>query len=702
MSTAARNKIIALLAVLSLTTSCNKELDFGLYDELPTLSGDYIAPFLNTKVTLVDLVDSVDQLITDSTDLLKIYYRMDSVFTQNLDGLISIPPQSEQTKTLDYSGVTPDDVITQRNIVFSEILPNIDTATADSLTARDGTIAYFPPIMSQSGGAYPVPPQTDFNYVNLNDANLKLVVSNGLPVEFTNLALEVQNVSDGSVVANMSLTNLLPGTSDSVSVNLVNTRMESDLQVLITSMESPGSGNDPNNTATHVFIDLTDQIGLDIKLTDIDLDFGEVLIPNQTLAPDNQSIVLGLGNGVEAEEAHLKGGVFFYSVERALDAQIDLTLSIPALTDGGIPFNRTLSIPPGSVAYEDSIDLNGLVMDLTQSSAAMYNALDLSYQVSLPGTSTPVYISTSDEISFNYQMRNLEFSYREGYFGDFGLDFLKFSSPISNEYLDKINGSIILNDPRFKLIFHNSIGVPLGLDLDLNAFSSTNGSENLNINAFRVDQPDKTQVGQSVESVLDIQKTNYPSIVNFLGILPDSISGEVSLGLNPDGPDYDNFADDKGVLGMDMEIEIPLDFSASNFVLSNIQQFELGISDSETSPDQYIEGVKLFITMDNYFPLDADVDFILFDANNVIIDTIPFKVLEAATPNAQGRVTTPHNFKQEVDFTGDKLDNLLSAQTIQVDVKLGTFNNGASPVKIYVDYSVDVKVSAQANLNYKL
>ena len=689
-----KSRILTGVFLLTILVSCKKDLDFGLYQDGVTLNPEVTAPFINTSIGLQDLVDSLDVLVTDSSNFISMYYSIDSIANYDPNTLVTIPNQPAQSKTLSLGDVTAEDVTTNRNIEFTEIVSNLDQATSDSLQARDGTVSYFPPISPQSGGSFAVPPQSNFNYANLSSANLKVVVGNGLPVSFTSLGFEVQNASNGSVVTSISFTNLDSSEVDSQTVSLNGTYIESDLIVVITNLESPGSGANPNDSASYVPINLKDLITVDIEMTDVNIEDGEVVLPAQILPVESQSIGFNAGT-VELERAILDSGIFWFEIDRDVMAEIQLNLSLPAVTDGGQAFSRTITVPPGNTPYSSSIDLTGLELDFTQSSLSNYNALDLEYQVQFQGTSVPVYVNATSPISFSYQMQNLGLGYKQGYFGDLGVDLIRFDYDMSNELLDRFEGTFLLADPKINLFIDNSAGVPLGLDLDLTAKKDNGNSENLNIQDFRVVAPSPGQAGQTIRSEMLINKTNYPSLPEFLSLVPDSLIAGVGFGLNPDGITHDNFLRNDSRLIISAEIEIPLELSASDIVLADLFEFEPGISD-----DSLVESVSLLFNVDNYFPLDAGVDFVLLDSNGIVLDTVTIDALQAATPDASGKVLVPHSYQQEVAFTDADLENIFRAKTLKVNARLGTLNNGAQPVKIYSDYTIDLKVAAEVKVKY--
>lgn len=110
------------------------------------------------------------------------------------------------------------------------------------------------------------------------------------------------------------------------------------------------------------------------------------------------------------------------------------------------------------------------------------------------------------------------------------------------------------------------------------------------------------------------------------------------------------------------------------------------------------------ILTNNFYPIDADVQVYLLDSlNNVIDSIIPADQRIAASgvvgPGPDYRVLTPSSKMTTNKFTGARKDALVNVRKALIKAVLNTTDHGSSIVKIYSYEYVNVRVSAQAQLN---
>lgn len=121
-----------LLGVLLLASGCTKDkLDFDMAGDI-RLSPEATLPLVNARLTLGDLVQPDDSLLTiDTSNALRVYYRQDSIFSFSLESLLEVPDQ-------EVAGVQMSPVIP--SIRLSQQLQTTSNAELDGILFDSGKI----------------------------------------------------------------------------------------------------------------------------------------------------------------------------------------------------------------------------------------------------------------------------------------------------------------------------------------------------------------------------------------------------------------------------------------------------------------------------------------------------------------------------------------------------------------------------------
>ncbi len=686
------------LAIVGLVfTACNKDKpDFSKYDDFD-LNPAVVAKIVDTEITLENLADSIDAMSADSNGYLQIHYGQDTLFSQRIDSLLPPVSQSGSSVSVQLDGIEAPSVATNQTVALHDFFGSLDPDAVDSLRAKHNTVDYFPEIPPTVGQTIESSAGNDFNYINCSQGDMKLVIENQWSVDLDNLQMEMRNKIDQSVIGSFTFPSLPAGAKDSITVSLAGKKLENNLEVEIQNVESPGSGTDPFDTASHVLIDTNMSLLIDFVMDNIEITDGEIAIPNSTLPTEETAVVLDVNNGVELASVEFASGSFDISVDRDLNTDINFNLSIPAALDGqGNPFQVAMAIPAGSSPFNQTIDMTGVVFDMTQADTLPYNAIEIQYDVEVVGTSSPVYVNTASQITMNYGLQNLTFGLREGFFGDTLFDFADFSVEFpTSELLDRLGGVFTLNEPTFIMNFESSAGIPLGLNLDLIGKKNTGETETVTVNNFTIDAP--TVQGSSVSSQLVIDAANYPNIVDLIAMFPDSVLGSANIKLNPAGVTHSNFLLPNSTLTVGFEMSVPLNVTAEDLEFRDL----FGFGGIGLDPDTVdLEYLRLLLDMENEFPFDAELDLVLFaiDANDslVPIDTLSTTALSAAPVDANGVVLSPVNVTETIEFLEEDMNKFQSADSISVNARLSSYDNG--PVKIYEDYKIHLIIRAETKV----
>ena len=120
--------------------------------------------------------------------------------------------------------------------------------------------------------------------------------------------------------------------------------------------------------------------------------------------------------------------------------------------------------------------------------------------------------------------------------------------------------------------------------------------------------------------------------------------------------------------------------------------------------DVFVNEATFVINTFNRFPADVEMQLLFADSTGAIIDsmftngqTFIMNGADIGLPPAL-RTSTPKHKATEVLVERAKLDNLGKAETMIIRGRVNTNNGGATVVKIYDDYTIEVKVGVRAKL----
>jgi hypothetical protein len=190
----------------------------------------------------------------------------------------------------------------------------------------------------------------------------------------------------------------------------------------------------------------------------------------------------------------------------------------------------------------------------------------------------------------------------------------------------------------------------------------------------------------SISPEPNISTTNTSIVLDsddMLNILPDKITTSFDVYLNPNGPSsIQDFLFTDYPIDASIQLKIPLNLIANNLQL--LDTAEIDIDENEN-----IEIEKIFLTIENGFPINCNVNIIFLDNNQNVIDTL---------------------FKNQQIISGVSVDNLVIEKSISLleseNVNLDNVSRIVfdatfltedinNHVSIYNDYSIDFILSTK-------
>ena len=184
--------------------------------------------------------------------------------------------------------------------------------------------------------------------------------------------------------------------------------------------------------------------------------------------------------------------------------------------------------------------------------------------------------------------------------------------------------------------------------------------------------PSNTQIDISSDEIIEI--------------LPTKISTSASFYLNKDGfTSVEDFVYPEFPIKANFNLEIPLEIIANQLTFVDTAKIDLP---KETN----YEIEKVYLSFNNGFPLEAKVDLIILDHNNLIIDTILQKsTINSAFTDENNIVTENSETTLEIEYS-----DLTNAKKLISIVSFSTKPENEH-VNIYPQYRLDINLSAKIN-----
>ena len=371
--------------------------------------------------------------------------------------------------------------------------------------------------------------------------------------------------------------------------------------------------------------------------------------------------------------------------------------NIPSLSKNGIPFS-TEKIVPTTINGESTIyqfNFEDYVLDLKGKSgriggdtvntiySELYTYIDSSGEL----------VTLNKEDSFYY---HTEFIFTPKYaLGYLGTDTISIGPEIieSNIFNNIISGELDLDNTTLSVEIENYYGADAALIFDnLESINSNTGENSL----AGLDQNGNNFIGHtyninrailnSISPDPNISASNTSIILDsdaMLNILPDKINTSFDVYLNPNGQSsIQDFLFTDYPLDASIQLKIPLNLIANNLQL--LDTAEIDIDENEN-----IEIEKIFLKIENGFPINCNVNIVFLDNNQNIIDTL-FKNQQIISGVSEDNLV----IEKSISLLESENVNLDNVSRIIFDATFLTedINNHVS---IYNDYSINFILSAK-------
>lgn len=683
---------------------------------------ELLTPIASTSLSIENLIrDSLAKANTDNT--VNLTYRS-TIYELNLaDQLIKIPDTSI-TSNMNVSSLAFSAVKFFYNASLGTIANTLKQSTDVSqqfignyIISNQGKLATIAPINGLAAAPFLFDGSSYFQSLELEQGKLRFWVVNHLPIAITDVHYEVRNSLSNSLVLSGTVPNhapfvINPYDSTFVEEDLAGKTLEGSLKFQITSFNSPGSNGVP------VLIDTNDYIGINAAIADIVAKRAIARFPSQDLISSDQEITQTLG---ERKFTYLdcKSGQLGVDIRSSIQEKLKITYRLKGAYNKSGKVIEDISVVPPSVGgvlstISKDFDLSGFSIGLTGSKGNNFNTYTQVVVAHIDSSGILREITSSDSLYFTYRLKNIKPNYIKGYAGR---DTILFQGncpfSFSNLFAGNAPNALDFENVSLALNIENGLGVD-GI-VKVNSLSGANANGNVvtlqdNSATPVIGQPltiNRAQDFPLRPAKHDFQINSATSnIKNFLTNLPSSISYDVQIRTNPSGNQqtYDDFAYLDSRLKVNLDLNIPLSLKANNLTLRDTFAFKLGNSPKEI--DNINNGTLYLITY-NKFPLKGDVTLVVYDSLNNPVDTLLNRyALVPGDVDVNCRVNEAKKNIFSIPVSSARIHKLYTGYKAVLTAVFNTQTNSGTCngqyYKIYSDYKLDAKITAQFNYKVKL
>lgn len=678
-----KNKLVFLLLFIYfiISSSCKHEL------ETPSWDIDIITPLVTTQITIdkINIEDNLLEIQSNDSGLVSLVFN-DNLSDINFDSLINIdtqvPGKTERLESINFPTINISDTITLGDLIStiplgSILFPNGGTAS----------IPFLPNAISSD--TFNINASEYFETMTLIDGILIFEIKNKLPTDISNVDCSLINSINQNIIASFNFPLILSGSSQIDTVSLSGLTIDKDIEAVINNV-------DVNASNGNVSINYSDGLISKIKLKNLQIDEATAYFPEQELSQNLTETIFDLGDA-QISEIGIKTGIVNIHFVSTIQDTGRIIYNIPSLSKNGIPFS-TEKIIPTTINGESTIyqfNFEDYVLDLKGKSGRIGgDTVNTIYsELFTYIDSTGELVTLNKEDSFYYYT---EFIFTPKYaLGYLGTDTISIGPEIieSNIFNNIISGELDLDKTNLSIEIENYFGADAILIFtNLESVNSNTGESSIPI----LDQNGNNFIGHnydinrailnSISTEPNISATNTSIVLDsddMLNILPDKINTSFDVYLNPNGPSsIQDFLFTDYPLDASIQLKIPLNLIANNLQL--LDTAEIDIDDNEN-----IEIEKVFLKIENGFPINCNVNIIFLDNNQNVIDTL-FKNQQIISAVSEDNLV----IEKSISLLESENVNLENVSRIVFDAIFLTedINN---QVSIYNDYSIDFILSTK-------
>ena len=262
------------------------------------------------------------------------------------------------------------------------------------------------------------------------------------------------------------------------------------------------------------------------------------------------------------------------------------------------------------------------------------------------------------------------------------------------------DGELYFANPSFKLLITNYWDIPSRFRFTDFYYYEEENSEAIPLTGSVVDDwhdiTGPSNFGDSIiyEIVMDTTTSNIDEMIS---ALPHHLSFGADLETIPGDP-YN--LPPGSVNKLSVEVNIPLELSLSNILLTDTMDFSLDVNTDSTK----INSLTINFAAQNGFPLGVNAQVYFVDENYTIIDSLfserRLDLKPATVSNGIANQTV--DTEESITITADRMDNILEAKYLIPHILFSTPDANTTQVKLYSTYEFGLDLSAMIDVEITL
>lgn len=378
-----------------------------------------------------------------------------------------------------------------------------------------------------------------------------------------------------------------------------------------------------------------------------------------------------------------------YRLNHQFAESITVTFTIPQIVKNGEPYTESLTVPSEgetTTFFTEPYSLEGYVFSTTN------NEFQIIYDARLPdGTQVEF-----DESNGVFQPFNP--SYVEGYLGRDVFEVQGSIVPVNLFSIWKSGGAVFEN-PQIEMYVENALGLPLSAEFDIFSITTTSG-DTIDVqaevieNGISLNYPTLAEKGEAKITTFTFDKNNS-NIKDLFAERVRQVNYKIDAIYNKENiVDETQFIGEGGYFSANVAVVLPLEGIIDNLELQDTMDINIA------KYDEILSG-ELKSIVENEYPLDLNIQGYFLDEEGVTIDSLyedRYKI-KGADVDSEGFALDPESQTTFTNITPVKWSNIRSSKRLVVNIKLDTKTINDSPLWIYDDYDIILKLGAKIEVN---
>ena len=679
---------LLVLSVVVFIFSCKKnDVNFDKFNNTK-IKPEVLTPLANARIVAGDLLKQDSIIKYDPDGLIRLTFLQDSVFVMDAQEILKDVSLGKSSSKFSIGALTIAGFDENSSVSLDSLMAGATQEERDFLNFINGKKDTFPAISSNKLEITSLAESSDYEYLKISKGYLVFKVRNGFPTDLSDLKISIYDsvkAVNPVLIGTVSFNNIPPNATAMDSINIGNRILTNGLGYAVPQADIAKSKDS-------VFINLKDQIDINVTYSNLTCIGGKAKLPSQQIPSELLSIDLSDPN-VDAQLRNIEFASAKIPIKTtsSINTTVVVGLDLPDASVSGNPIG-TLNINAPTGVTNSELDLSNANIFLGNDPNKDHNMLRISAATQIQESNGLVEFDSADFIEIEFDASQAKFEYLDGYLGqdtfDISIDDLDVSQ------LAELGRGIRMENPKMRIYVNNSFGIPILVELDITSKDENANELPMNVQDMSFPYPTIAERGAIKNETFEINKSNS-DIVECLGMPAVLFDIKGRAIMNPDGfTGFTNHITNKSAIDLGFDADIPMTFTAQNFAyVDTLDQGSAlqGLGDFDL--------LELKIKTINGFPLGGTLDLIFTDSSYNVIDSLKdVTLLQSAIVDNDGKISESSENMSTFLMPGTMLDKLdaKKCEFILIRTNFNSYDNGNVPVSIYTSCKLEVSLAFRA------